>query len=1023
MAVITNPTTTYLLKFGNSVSGATYYNNGGEIYFTLGSNNQITGISGQVLGNTIASLVSTGTTIHTLNWGDRTVSNQLFPDNPYGGFVSPSSFNGFKFIAFTDTLGAIYNIAGFTDYFDGQYSVIQLESPTKDYDYQNFGSDSGNGISGSTVKQLIGTSSADSITGTIADEIIVGLQGDDTITLGGGNDTIDGGEGTDTIVTSIPISSTNFVISYNDSSKTFALLNGSDLKLNVHDVERIKFQGDANSYGLIGGSQNADVLNGTVKSDFIYGGAGDDTIDGLSGADRMVGGIGNDAYIVDNLKDYIEEGVEGGSDTVKSSVTYILGDYIENLTLTASAKINGTGNALPNVISGNDNDNLLDGKSGNDTINGNAGNDTITVGYGYKTIDGGAGSADIARFTSSVSLTSINLSYSSDNSSINAYASVGTDTLSATIKNVEKFTFFNGTTSKTYSVFTALTATVNGSSGQDILLGGVGNDTLDGLAGADYMNGGSGNDTYIVDNVGDVIKEDISGSYGGTDVVKSSLTFTLASLTNVENLTLTGSGAISGTGNSGNNYITGNSGNNTLDGGTGNDTLEGGQGNDYYVVDSIGDVVKELTGAGTDTVFSSINYTLPDNVENLSLSGVGDLAATGNGLGNIIIGNSGNNSLNGGLGKDTLTGGDGIDHFIYNDISSSSPANIDTINDFKTGVDKIDLLFNISSSNSVAIVPSFTGLAGQITFSANKLSIDINGDKTADYQLILTGVNSISPSDILVPNLNQGNPSGGGNQSGGTNADTVDSSLSYTLSDNQKNLNLTGTAEITGTGNALANYIVGNRASNTIDGGAGADTMAGGQGNDVYYVDSYVYDVNSSDSHQGANGDVIKEDESRGTDTIIYSAKSIFYELPANVENFTMMGSGKISLTANNLNNVIVGGSGSDTLLGGLGRDTLTGGQGNDRYSYNDVAESTPNNQDTITDFQSGADKILLLFSNSPLSSVNLVSSFSGVAGEMVFKDTMLAIDINGDKTEDFKLTLVGVTQIQASDIQLTVFG
>ena len=126
-----------------------------------------------------------------------------------------------------------------------------------------------------------------------------------------------------------------------------------------------------------------------------------------------------------------------------------------------------------------------------------------------------------------------------------------------------------------------------------MLSGLGGNDLLDGRKGRDRMTGGAGNDTYIVDNTGDRVTEKAKG---GTDLVKASVNWTLGS--QVENLTLTGSKALKGTGNSLANAITGNSGNNVLDGKGGADRLAGGKGNDIYIVDHAGDRIAEKANEG-----------------------------------------------------------------------------------------------------------------------------------------------------------------------------------------------------------------------------------------------------------------------------------------------------------------------------------------------------------------------------------------------------------------------------------------
>jgi Ca2+-binding RTX toxin-like protein len=231
------------------------------------------------------------------------------------------------------------------------------------------------------------------------------------------------------------------------------------------------------------------------------------------------------------------------------------------------------------------------------------------------------------------------------------------------------------------------TSTINGTAGADNLIGTAnpdiinglaGNDTLNGNTGADTLVGGLGNDIYVVDNTGDIATELASQ---GTDLIQSSVTYTLPA--NVEDLTLTGTTAINGTGNTVANIITGNTANNILNGSSGADQLKGGTGNDTYVVDNTGDVVTELASQGTDLIQSSVTYTLPANVEDLTLTGTTAINGTGNTLANTVTGNTANNILNGGTGNDNLIGGSGTDQLLGSDGNDSLSG--DAGNDTLTG--------------------------------------------------------------------------------------------------------------------------------------------------------------------------------------------------------------------------------------------------------------------------------------------------------------------------------------------------
>ena len=400
--------------------------------------------------------------------------------------------------------------------------------------------------------------------------------------------------------------------------------------------------------------------------------------------------------------------------------------------------IYGLGGA--DTLHGGNGDDRLFGGSGADTLNGGNNNDYLVGGTGGDTLNGGDG-IDQASYSGSSSGVIVSL--------LTGYTSGGDaagDTL-ISIDNVTGSGFADlliGDNNDNVLQGLNDNDTLKGYGGQDILNGGDGedwlygmdgNDTLWGSDGNDKLYGGADNDTYYVDGAGDVV---IEAAGEGTDLVNTSVNYTLTA--NVENLTTSATGwaDLLLTGNALDNQITGNNGDNTLNGGGGLDTMIGNSGDDTYVVDTEDDVAIEAAGEGHDVVLSYSDYVLSDNIEELSLNVGSASSAIGNGMNNVLYGNAFDNFLNGGDGADQLSGLGGNDTFVF----QIDQAQGDTVYEFEgNGGAAGDLLYFVGYGTAAegATFTQQTATDWLIT-SADGLTVET---------ITLSGAPSVDASDFV----------------------------------------------------------------------------------------------------------------------------------------------------------------------------------------------------------------------------------------------------------------------------------
>ncbi len=470
---------------------------------------------------------------------------------------------------------------------------------------------------------------------------------------------------------------------------------------------------------------------------------------------------------------------------------------------------------------------------------------------------------------------------------------------------IDVIEFSNGQTMTVSEVIAAVGIDIPATPGADILTGTSGRDNINALAGDDTVNSGDGDDVIKAGEGKDIVH-----AGAGNDMVNGDAG---------EDILYGEDGNDQLSGGSDNDTIYGGAGNDLLDGGSGTDTLAGGLGDDTYTVDSADDVLIENPSEGQDTVIAGLNFTLAANFENLRLAEGSATTGTGNELDNRIEGNSQDNILNGLAGADTLIGGAGNDQYLVDNTGDSVVEAAGGGTDTVTASVSYTLADNVENLVLLgAQAVNGTGNSQANILTGNELDNLLDGGAGDDRMAGGRGDDTYvvdSTGDVVVELAGEG-------------ADTVESSINWTLAANIENLTLSGTADTNATGNNECNQLIGNSGNNILDGqggddeplggagddrligGAGEDRMLGGTGDDTYVVDN--------------TGDVIIELAGEGNDTVESSFDIVL--------GATLTGTANINAVGNAADNNLIGNSGNNILDGGLGTDILEGGAGNDTY-------------------------------------------------------------------------------------------
>jgi Ca2+-binding RTX toxin-like protein len=712
----------------------------------------------------------------------------------------------------------------------------------------------------SSIEHIITGAGDDTILGSAAAETFETGAGNDFIRGGGGGDTLVGGLGNDTYSGVLP------------GDTIIELANGGIDQINTSDAA-FSLNGFTNVENLRGLLTTGQSLSGNAFDNKIIGGTGNDTLDGGAGNDKLDGGAGLDtaSYAASAAAVTVSLALATAQNTAAAGTDTLVN--IENL----------LGSAYNDVLTGNAGANRLNGAGGNDTLNGSGGDDTLDGGAGDDSLDGGAG-LDTASYAASAAAVTVSLALTTAQNT----GAAGMDTL----VNMENLF---GSAYNDVLTGNAGANQLNGASGNDTLSGSGGDDVLDGGAGDDSIDGGAGMDVASYAGAAGGVTINL-----GTASAQNSGGAGVDTLTNIESVLgsrfddrLTGNAAV--------NMLFGDAGEDLLIGAGGNDILDGGESSDIYLINAatehgaaevadtgddgidevrfaatataqtlvlrVGDTGIERIVIGTGTAEGAVTSgTLAHNVNARALGNA--VAITGNngantleatafddelqGLNGIdrLYGYAGNDFIDGGSGADVMTGGAGDDTYIVDNagdlVYELAGEGIDTVfasvtHYLRADIETLILIDSASINGKGNAIGNLLigneganrlwGLAGDDTLYGNG-GRDILDGGTGNDTLIGGADNDTyivdSSDDVIIEDW------GGG-------VDFVQASASFILSDNVERMYLTGTGDIDGTGNELANLLVGNAGANALSGmgandriyaGAGNDSVDGGEGND-----------------------------------------------------------------------------------------------------------------------------------------------------------------------------------------------